>query len=385
MQTDNSIKTIVRKQRVKMKNNQWILSVALLAAAIGLKAAPPAQPPPLVSVETVGSISESAGKKYVGHIEAIEEVELRARVSGYLETIKFKEGDLVKKGDLLFEIEDTTYRAKKLSVQAALDQIKAELKYAEDNFNRQRTLRESSAVSQSTLDDAQRLYSLNKAKLHGAEADLLDAENNLTYCKVYAPIAGRIGRVTYTQGNYVTPSSEKLADIVQTSPVYVNFAISERDYLSLFGNAETLKESGKIRLLLSDGSEYKHPGKVAFIDNKVDAGTNTLTIWASFENPDGLLIPGGYVTVILSRVATRAYPAVRLSAVMTNDKGNFIYIVDKDNKVIPRQVETGALVGSMQLLKSGAEPGETVIVGGTNKVRPGAVVNPFRINEQEKK
>lgn len=368
-----------------MRNNKWILSAALLAAAIGLRAAPPAQPPPLVSVEKVQSISESTGKKYVGHIEAIEEVELRARVSGYLETIKFKEGDLVKKGELLFEIEDTTYRAQALAAQATLDQTKAEFKYAEDNFTRQKTLRESSAVSQSTLDDAQRLYSLNKAKVAGAEADLLDANNNLSYCKIYAPISGRIGRVTYTQGNYVTPSSDKLADIVQTSPVYVNFAISERDYLSLFGNAETLKESGKIRLLLSDGSEYKNPGKVTFIDNKVDAGTNTLTVWATFDNPNGLLIPGGYVTVVLSRVVTNAFPAVRLSAVMTNDKGNFIYIVDKDNKVVPRQVETGPLVGSMQLLRSGAKPGETVIVGGTNKVRPGAVINPFWINEQEKK
>lgn len=368
-----------------MRNSKWILSAALLAAAIGLRAAPPAQPPPLVSVEKVESISESAGKKYVGHIEAIEEVELRARVSGYLETINFKEGDMVKKGELLFAIEDTTYRAKALSARSALDQIKAELKYAEDNFTRQKTLRESSAVSQSTLDDAQRLYSLNKAKLYGAEADLLDAENNLSYCKVFAPIAGRIGRVTYTRGNYVTPSSEKLADIVQVSPVYVNFAISERDYLSLFGNAETLKESGKIRLLLSDGATYKHPGKVTFIDNKVDTGTNTLTIWATFDNPEELLIPGGYVTVVLSRVATRAFPAVRLSAIMTNDKGNFIYIVDKENKAVPRQVETGPLVGSMQLLRSGAEPGETVIVGGTNKVRPGTAVKPFRIDEQEKK
>lgn len=368
-----------------MRRDKWILSAALLAAVIGLRAAPPAMPPPVVSVEKVESISESTGKKYVGHIEAIEEVELRARVSGYLETIKFKEGDMVKKGELLFEIEDTTYRAQVLAAQAALDQIKAELKYAEDNFNRQRTLRESSAVSQSTLDDAQRLYSLNKAKLHGAEADLLDAENNLSYCKVYAPLAGRIGRVTYTQGNYVTPSSEKLADIVQTSPVYVSFAISERDYLSLFGNVETLKSSGKIRLVLSDGTTYKYPGKVTFIDNKVDTGTNTLTVWATFDNPDGLLIPGGYVTVVLSRIATHPYPAVRLSAIMTNEKGNLIYILDKDNKVVPRQVEIGPLVGSMQLLKSGAEPGETVIVGGTNKARPGAVVKPFWINEQEKK
>ena len=239
-----------------MRNSTLISVAALLVAVAGLQAAPPAQPAPVVPVEKVESISESAGKKYVGHLEAIEEVELRARISGYINSIKFKEGDLVRKGDLLFELEDTTYRAKVLSAQAQLDQIKAELKYAEDNFNRQKTLRESSAVSQSTMDEAQRLYSLTKAKLHEAEASLLDAENNLSYCKVYAPITGRIGRVTYTQGNYVTPQSEKLADIVQTSPIYANFAISERDYQSLFGNAETLKKTGNIRIMLSDGSTY---------------------------------------------------------------------------------------------------------------------------------
>lgn len=368
-----------------MRNSTLISVAALLAAVAGLQAAPPAQPAPVVPVEKVESISESAGKKYVGHLEAIEEVELRARISGYINSIKFKEGDLVRKGDLLFELEDTTYRAKVLSAQAQLDQIKAELKYAEDNFNRQKTLRESSAVSQSTMDEAQRLYSLTKAKLHEAEASLLDAENNLSYCKVYAPITGRIGRVTYTQGNYVTPQSEKLADIVQTSPIYANFAISERDYQSLFGNAETLKKIGNIRIMLSDGSTYKSPGTVAFIDNKVDLGTNTLTIWAAFDNEEGQLIPGGFVTVVLSRRAEKAFPAVRLSAVMTGENGNYIYIVDNENKVVRREVETGPLVGSMQLLRSGAEAGETVIVGGTNKVRPGAVITPFPVRDEQRK
>lgn len=368
-----------------MRMNQWIFSAALLVAAAGLQAAPPEQQAPLVSVEKVTSISESAGKKYVGHIEAIEEVEIRARISGNIESINFKEGDLVKKGDLLFVLEDTTYRAHALSARAVLDQIKAEFKYAEDNYNRQKTLRESSAVSQSTLDEAIRLYSLNKAKLKGAEADLLNAENDLSYCKIYAPITGQIGRVTYTLGNYVTPSSEKLADIVQISPVYVNFAISERDYLSLFGNVETLRKSGNIRLILSDGSVYKHPGKVAFIDNKIDTGTNTLSIWTTFDNPENLLIPGGYVTVVLSRLAERSFPAVRLSALMTGEEGNYVYIVDKENKIIPRNVETGPQVGSMQLLRSGVEPGETVVVGGTNKVRPGAVIRPFWVSESEKK
>lgn len=368
-----------------MRNSKLISAAALLAAGIGLQAAPPANSAPLVPVEKVEGIAESSGKKYVGHLEAIEETELRARISGVINSIKFKEGDLVKKGDLLFELEDTTYRAKLLSAKAQLDQTKAELKYAEDNFNRQKTLRASSAVSQSTMDEAQRLYSLAKAKLQEAEASLLDAENNLSYCRIYAPISGRIGRVTYTQGNYVTPQSEKLADIVQTSPIYANFAISERDYQSLFGDSETLKKSGNVRIMLSDGSSYKSLGAVAFIDNKVDLGTNTLTIWAAFDNTEGELIPGGFVTVVLSRRAEKTFPAVRLSAIMTGEKGNYIYIVDQENKVVRREVETGPLSGSMQLLRSGVEVGETVIVGGTNKVRPGAVVTPFPVEGDPQK
>lgn len=285
-----------------MGRNKWFYGAALFVAVIGLQAAAPEALPPLVTVEKVASISESAGKRYVAHTEAIEEVELRARITGYIQAINFKEGDLVKQGDLLFELEDTTYRAQVQAARSLLDQIKAELKYSEDNYHRQKTLRESSAVSQSTLDDAVRLNSLNKAKLHGAEADLLDAENNLSYCKIYAPITGRIGRVTQTLGNLVTPSSEKLADIVQISPVYVNFALSERDYLSLFGNVETLRQRGNLRLTLSDDSIFTHPGRVAFIDNRVDIGTNTLSVWAVFDNPEGMLIPGGYVTMILSHV-----------------------------------------------------------------------------------
>ena len=368
-----------------MRKDRWILGAIFFTAVAGLQAAPSAQPIPVVAVEKVQSISESPGRKYVGHTEAIEEVAIRARVSGYIQSVKFKEGDLVKKGDLLFEIEDTTYRAKVDSARAILDQSEANFVYAEANYKRQKSLRGSNAVSQSTLDEALQLYSSGKAKVHGAKADLLDAENNLSYCKIYAPISGRIGRVTYTSGNYVTPSSDKLADIVEISPIYVSFAISERDYLSLFRNEKTLKEDGHIRLLLSDGSPYQSPGKVTFIDNKVDTSTNTLTVWATFDNPKEQLIPGGYVTVILSRKTTRSYPAVRLSAIMTDQNGNYIYLVDKDNKVVSRPVTTGPLVGSMQVLHTGATPGETVIVGGTNKVHPGAVIRPFWIDRQDKK
>ncbi len=372
-------------------NRKFLSTLALVGISFAALAdGPPAAPAPLVTVERAVSVTQSAGKKYVGYLEAIEEVELRARISGNINKSHFKEGDLVKEGQLLFELEDTSYRAKVLACKAQIAQIGAELKFAEDNFNRQKTLHGSKAVSQSTLDEAERLLALNKAKLAEAEASLLDAENNLSYCKIFAPISGRIGKATYSQGNYVTPSSDFLADIVRIDPIYARFAISERDFQSIFGNADTLKKQAVIRLTLSDGSTYKHGGKIAFLDNKVDVGTNTLTIWATFENQESLLMPGGFVTVTLARQAERALPGIKLSAMMTgidradNQTKNFVYVLDDNNVVSQRFVTPGPLVGGQQLMLDGLKEGEVVIVAGTNKVQPGGTVEPYWPKQTEK-
>ncbi len=327
-----------------------------------------------VAVEAVREIDESAARKYVGQLEAVEEVELLARVSGNITSVKFKEGDLVKPGQLLFELEDTTYRAKAQAAKAVCDQIKAELKYAESNYERQKGLYDKSATSKSTWEDAERLYFLTKAKYEAAAAELMDAENNLSYTKITSPIAGRIGKMTYTQGNYVTISSNTLADIVQIAPIYATFAISERDFLTLFGDVETMKEKANIRLLLADGSTEVGAGKVALVDNKVDSDTGTMMVWAVFENQDHKLIPGGLVTVELSRKTEKKFPAIRLSGLLTDQAGSYVLVVGGEGKVERRPVELGSMVGDFQLILKGLKPGETVIVDGTHKARPGAVV-----------
>ena len=354
--------------------------IALLTAAVLGTASPlfaqGEPPPPYVSVEKAVIRDNAATRKYVGHIEAIQSVSIVARISGYLYEIKFKEGELVKKGQLLFVIEDTTYRAKAKSAEATVMQIQAELEYAQNDFNRQEKLYQKRAVAEIVYQDAKRLFNTTKAKLAEAEANLLDANNSLSYTKIYAPITGIISKATYTEGNYVTPTSKQLADIVQVSPIYVRFAISERDFIREFGSVEGIRKNGVVQILLADGREYGKTGNIVLVDNKVDNETGTLTLWAQFDNPNHELVPGGYATVRLSRRLAVPTPAVKLSAMMTDDKGNYLYVIGKDGKAELRRVKPGAVLGNMQLIESGVKAGETVVVDGTHKVRPGGTVVP---------
>lgn len=355
-----------------------LLGVAGLISLSAAAAESPAQPTASVLVEPAVEIAESSTRTIPGRLEAIEEVSMVPRISGNINTIKFSEGDMVKKGQLLYELEDTTYRAQMLAAKAKVEQCKAELNYAKINYDRQKTLEQQQAVSKSTYDDAERLYKLNKAKLAEAEASLLDAENNLSYTRIFAPISGRIGKVTLTAGNYVTPSTGELVDIVQIDPIYANFAISERDYQALFGSLDAMKKKAKIRLKMADDTVYPQEGHVALVDNKADTDTSTMQIWARVPNPEGKLVPGGLVTVMISKVADKKYPAVKLSALMTDAKGNYVYVVGPDNKVQRRDVRLGSMIGNLQTILEGIKPGEIVIVDGTHKAAPGAQVNPVR-------
>lgn len=362
---------------MSLKKAGSLIAAAVLGTAFTtLSAQGPQMPPPYVNVENSITKNDAATRKYVGHIEAIQSVSIVARISGYLYEIKFKEGELVKKGQLLFVIEDTTYRAKAKSAEANVMQIQAELEYAQNDFNRQEKLYQKRAVAEIVYQDAKRLLNSTKAKLAEAEANLLDANNSLSYTKIYAPITGIISKATYTEGNYVTPTSKELADIVQVTPIYVRFAISERDFIKEFGSVSGILKNGIVQILLADGRLYNQMGNVVLVDNKIDNETGTLTIWAQFRNSDHMLVPGGYATVLLSRRLAKATPAVKLSAMMTDEKGNYIYVVGKDGKVEQRRVKPGTVIGNMQLIEDGIKAGETVIVDGTHKTRPGGTVVP---------
>ena len=372
-----------------MRKNPGILllcavgGAALFAAdakAPQKKAAPagPAMPPATVLVGEAGSVRDAAVKKYVGALKAVYDVGLPARISGVIMEQKVNHGDFVEKDQLLFVLEDTSYRAAVAAARAQVSQCEAEFRYSKSNFERNDRLHKQKAVSESAYEEATRLYAANTAKLAAAKAALLDAENNLSYTKIHSPIKGRIGKCTYSPSNYVTPASGVLATVVSIDPVNADFSISERDYLSLFGSIDAVKRDAVVKLQLADGTIYPTEGKIVFVDNKIDPDTDTVLIRAEFKNPDYKLIPGGLVTVLLSHRQSGTLTAIPLSALLIDANGAYVYVLDKGNRISRRDVLTGSEIGGMQSIRKGLRPGETIVIDGTHKARAGSVVTPIR-------
>ncbi len=352
----------------------------LLAAGAVLSAAPTAAQkkalPVRVVAERVKLEQNTEVRRYVGHVEAIDAVKIPARVSGFLLKTHFLEGDMVKKNQLLYEIEDTSYRAKAEQAAAQVTQAQALLDYARIDYERQKELRATKAVSQAVYDESQRVLRTAEATLANAKAVKLEADNNLSYTKVYAPFDGLIGKSIYSNGQYVTPSSNELAEVVMLSPIYVHFAMSERDYLEMFGDYKTMQKNGVTRYRLADNREYSLPGKVQFIDNHVDENTGTITVWSVVENPKIQLLPGGFATVMLSNKNAPVMASVKLSSIMADSSGNYVYVVNAKNKIELRYVQLSNVIGRRQFIKSGLKTGEIVVTDGTNRVSPGSDVVP---------
>lgn len=352
-----------------------MLAAVLFGCAAGAAEARREMPPAVVQVDTVGEMTAGENKKYVGLIKAVYDVGLIARVSGNIMKQNVPHGAFVEKDQVLFELEDTTYRAAVDAARGKVQQWEAEVNYAECNLQRHTTLKTQQAVAVSSYEEAVRVAETAKAQLAQARAALVEAEDNLQYTRVRSPVKGRMGKGTYSPGNYVTANSSRLATVVSIDPVNVDFAISQRDFLALFGSIDATRQYADIRLVLADGSNYPGRGRVVFVDNKVDSSTDTLTVRAEFDNPDYKLIPGGLVNVLLSR-SGRKYPVIPVTAVMTDRAGNYVYVVGPDNTVIRRNVRMGSISGELQAVLSGVRTGETVISDGMHKTRPGFKVEP---------
>ena len=351
--------------------------MVICCASLPLLAQSPAKAKKLSTVlaEKSKEMEQVVNKKYIARIEAIQKVDLQARVSGNILGIRFKEGEIVKKGDLLFEIEDVQYKAGVQEIEAKISQIDAKLDYAHRNAARQQKLLATNAVSVDTVENSKSEVSSLTAQKMAAEAELIKARDNLAHTKIYAPITGRIGRVTYTTGNYVTPTSAPLATIVQVDPIYVRFPISEIDYISYFGNPEALRKQASISLKLANSNIYEGKGTFAMMDNQISSA-DTINIWMSFENKDNLLNTGGVATVLMQKKDETKYPSVLLSAVMNDTNGAYLYVLDDKNTVQRRDVKLGEISGNRQIIASGLKAGENVIIDGTHKAQPGSVVEP---------
>ena len=354
-----------------------VLVLSTAACDDGQQAAPSAAPAPSVVVTAVVRKDVTPSRSFVGRVEAIDEVQLRARVDGFLEDRAFTEGGDVKAGDLLFVIERAPYQAEVDGRKADLVSAEATLKNATLNADRARKLIKRGNISQARVDEAVAEETRGSASVLQAKATLRQAELNLGYTEIFAPIDGRIGRATYSVGSLVGPSSTPLATIVGLDPIYVQFSISDRDLLDarrqgLAARAAMLTP----HLILGDGTRYEHDGRLAFVDNKVDQRTDTVLVRTAFPNPDALLLPDQFVNLVIERTEPIVALVVPQAAIQEDQSGRFVLVLDADSKVQVRRVRMGAREGTDWIVEEGVEEGEQVVVEGLQKVRPGIAVNP---------
>ncbi len=353
----------------------------VLGVSASALAAPPAgrsAPPPVVTVAPVAEQEVNPPTDHVGRIEAIQAVDLRARVEGFIEQVKFREGGKVQAGDVLYLIEQAPYKAKVNESEAKVADAEASLTKARQYLQRLKTVR-SGGVSATDLEAATSTELKAKALLQEAKAGLEQAELDLGYTVIKAPISGRIGRTAYTKGNLVGPNTGALARIVQLDPIRAVYSMSENELINpaLARNgscAEDPRNRIVPRIQLPGGKVYPTAGRLDFIDNQVDAGTGTIAVRAVFDNPDGFLLPGQYVNVLIRCSEGTRRPVVPQSAVQEDRDGRYVFVVDGENKAQKRRIKTGAAIGTNWAVESGLMAGETLIVQGVQKVKPGQAV-----------
>ena len=314
----------------------------------------------------------------MGRAEAILSAELVARVEGEILKRNFEEGSTVTKDQLLFEIEDSPYVAALSQAKANLQRNQAAKIRAEKDFERGKELRPDGFISASDLDQLESNALQAKAAVEADKAAVENAEINLDYTKIVAPFDGKISKANYTQGNIVNPGSGSLATIIDDDPVYVNFEVNEKAYINFLmeNHARDPNELLTLGLRLPNGSMLDQQGVIDYTDTEVNATTGTINIRAKFANPEGLVVPGLYVTVRATAKETRDIPLVPQYAVQENQQGSFVLVVGDDNTVSQRIIETGSREGAFYTVETGLEPGETIVVEGLQKVRIGVAVNP---------
>ncbi|MDR1732202.1 MAG: efflux RND transporter periplasmic adaptor subunit [Synergistaceae bacterium] len=335
-----------------------------------------ARPAPSVVLNTVVSVDLATEREYIGRVESMQTVQLRPQVSGQIAGVHFKEGSLVKEGDLLFSLDARQYQATVDLRNAELGRSQAALDRAQKYLNRLKSA-DRRSVSASDLDVAEAEVLQAKAAVNQAQASLRLARLDLGYTKITAPITGRIGGALFTKGNFVTPSSGPLANIVQVNPIRVAFALPDRDYLDALVSFESVENVFHATILLPNGKEYPFVGQRDFEENVMDDRSGTMTIRLRFENDGGALIPGSMVRVRTRPARSHVAILVPQEAVLTDAQGDYIYVVDAGNVTHQRRVTLGAEEGTMREVVSGLITGENIVVYGLQSIRPEMKVAPL--------
>jgi len=367
-----------------------LLAIIMLLTVLGCgtqsdSGATPAQPPP-PSVKIAQPLAQDVTEwdEYTGRIEAVSSVDVRARVSGYLEKVNFKAGAMVKKGDLLFLIDPKPFTAQLNYAEAELERAKAKQELAKNDLVRAESLLRGKAISEEEYDARSKGLREAAATVNSAEANVYTARLNLDFTRIRAPIDGQIGRELITEGNLVSGGggdATLLTFIVSTNPVYVYVDADERSVLKYRRQSNDIGAGQTpAQLAVADEADFPHQGTLDYIAPREDAATGTVTLRGVFANPDGLLSPGFFARMRVRGSAP--YPALLLPdrAIATDQAQRFMWVVNNENQAEYRKVVLGAPIGQSRVIKEGLKAGEWVVIEGLQKLKPGVKVNPERIS-----
>lgn len=387
------MKHLLSRQRPLAFTATSITAVAAVVAAavVGLhsqqaEANPPAAAPQAipVSVATVTSQDVAAWEEFSGRLEAVERVDVRSRVAGAVQSVHFREGSLVKAGELLITIDPAPFQAEVDRAEAQVVAAQARVSYTKSELERSNRLWSEHAIAQRELDERSNAAREADANLRAAQAALQSARLNLGYTQVRAPVAGRVGRIEVTQGNLVAagPGAPVLTTLVSVSPIYASFDADERTVAralaDLPGGAGARNQLDKVPVQIGTSATADTPynGRLQLVDNQVDARSGTVRVRAVLENKDGALMPGQFARIRLGQSKSRPALLVNERAVGTDQNKRFVMVVNKDNTLAYREVQLGASVDGLRIVNAGLQANERVVVNGLQRVRPGALVQP---------
>lgn len=348
----------------------------------------PAVQAPQVSIAAALERDVTEWDEFTGRLEAVESVEVRPRVTGYIESVSFDEGSIVRKGDPLFVIDPRPYRAELSRVEAELARAIARSELTATDVERSRALLAIRAVSQEEYEQRVNAAREARANVDAARAAVEAAKLNLEFTRVTSPIDGRVSKAAVTAGNLVTGGSSAatlLTTVVSIDPIYVTFEGDEQVYLKYTElarrgvRASSRDAANPVLMALANEDGYPHRGEMVFVDNQIDPRTGTIRARAAFDNKDGFLTPGLFARVKLLGHDTYHAVLVDDRAIGTDQNQKFVYVVDAENKVSYRSVKIGRLTDGLRIVQDGLSPGENVIVNGLQRVQPGVVVAPERV------
>lgn len=339
---------------------------------------------PAVTISTVETESVERQFQATARVVAKYRVDVLARISGYLTKSYFNEGDYVHKGQLLFEIEPQEYEYAASKAKADLNNAESQYSYYEKQQKRYKELVQQDYIARSDYDNILSQRDAYRAQVESARNAYRDAMRNYGYTRVVSPVNGRVGMISVTEGNYVSMNSGPLTTINSYEPMYVTFPLESKDYAELVRIDKSANINRDVEFIFSSGEKYKYKGVQDFHDNKIDQTTGTITMRATFPNPDDALIQGDFGRIILYSKSKDKVPVVPQTATMENQEGRFVYILDKDDLPRMSYIKTMGEKDGKWLISSGVNAGDRIITSGIQKVIPGSPVRIVQAPVQEK-